>query len=100
MVSSRRGMVSAARRPTTPGSRPDDPRALELEPEPHLAQPCARHRGAQLLAVARVEQQEAAAAGADELAAERAVRAAERVPRIDVRVGHPGRALALVLPVL
>ena len=48
----------------------------------------------------RVDEQEAAAAGADELAADRAAAARERVERVDALVGHARRALALVLPVL
>ena len=59
-----------------------------------------RHRLAGVLRVARVDEQEAAAAGADQLAADRAAAAGQRVELVDVLARHPGRALALVLPVL
>ena len=47
-----------------------------------------------------VEHQEAAAAGADQLAADRAVLPPELVPLVDLRVAHAAGAPLLVLPVL
>ena len=59
-----------------------------------------RHGVAQPRLVLGVEHQEAAAARADQLAAERAVRHGVIVPLVDRRIGHPAGALLLVLPVL
>ena len=57
-------------------------RALEVEAEAHFLEAGLRHRRAQPAVVLGVEQQEAAAAGADELAADRAVlRARARTTR-------------------
>ena len=55
---------------------------------------------AQPVAVLGVEHQEAAAAGADQLAADRAVLHAQLVPFVDLGVAHAARAALLVLPVL
>ncbi len=64
------------------------------------SRPAAGHRRPQAPMVLGVEHQEAAAAGADQLAAERAVLPAELVPLVDLRVAHAHRAPLLVLPVL
>ena len=76
------------------------PSALELEVERQLGRSRRRHRLAGVLGVLRVDEQEAAAARADQLAAERAGAPRERVEVVDALVGHARRALALVLPVL
>src|SRR3569833_1961582 len=54
--------------------------ALEIEPEADLLQPGLCHRGAQLVAVTRIEHQESTAAGAHELAADRAIAPGQLVP--------------------
>src|SRR5262249_4399351 len=60
----------------------------------------AGHGVPDLVAVFRVEHEKPAAPGADELAAERTVRASEVVPLIDERIAHVRRAPPLVLPML
>ena len=74
--------------------------ALELEVEGELRRARRRHRLARVLRAPRVDEQEAAAAGADELAADDAAAARERVERVDPLRRHARRAAALVLPVL
>src|SRR6266705_545974 len=74
--------------------------ALEIEVEAHLLQAGLAHGGAQAHPVLGVEHQEAAAAGPDQLAADRAVAHGEIVAGVDARVRHAARALALVLPML
>src|SRR3546814_3481717 len=46
------------------------------------------HRPAQPVGILGIEHQEAAAAGADQLPAERAVVAGDRIQRVDARVRH------------
>src|SRR5260370_35815739 len=83
------------------GSIPRDQlRAFVIETEADFAQSFAVHRAAQRVPILGVEQQKAATARAHQLAAERAVVAADFVPAIDALVGGAGRALALVQPVL
>src|ERR1700690_1059111 len=72
---------------------------LEIEPEADLLEALLPHGVAQLLLVAGVEHEEAAAARADELPAERAIGHGEVVPLVDLGVAHPGAARLLALPV-
>ena len=59
-----------------------------------------RHRLPRVGRALRVDEQEAAAARADELPADRAAPTGERVEPVDVLGAHPRRAPPLVLPVL
>src|SRR4029450_9069461 len=77
----------------------DDLRALEVEAEAHLGQPGGRQGRAQARLLLGVEEQEAAPARADELAADGAVLERHRVPGVAARVDHGRVALALQLPV-
>src|SRR5690349_13593273 len=63
--------------------------ALEIEPETDLLEAGLRHRGAQPVAVSRIEHQESATTGAHELPADRAMAAGQLVPGIDLLVAHP-----------
>src|ERR1039457_998620 len=73
--------------------------ALEIKPEADLLEALLPHRVAQLPLVARVEHQEAPAAGADQLAAQGPVRHRVVVPLVDLRVAYPGAPRLLALPV-
>ncbi len=66
----------------------------------NLHQARAAQCGSQASLLLGVEEQEAAAARADQLAADRAVVERELVPAVDLGVGHQARALLLELPVL
>src|SRR4051812_19254386 len=100
---SARAPIRVARPPASSANRSTIDKHLgarEVEAEAHLAQPGADQRVAQPPAILGVEEQEAAAAGADQLAAEGAVTAAELVPGVDLGAAHARRAQALALPVL
>src|SRR3546814_2797123 len=58
------------------------------------------HRPAQPVGILGIEHQEAAAAGADQLPAERAVVAGDRIQRVDARVRHAAGTRLLDAPVL
>src|SRR5262249_41068945 len=73
--------------------------ALEVEAEAHLAQAGLRHGTPQTHLLLGVEHQEATAAGADQLAAQRPVRLCQLVPLVDPVVAHRTAALLLVFPV-
>src|SRR5262249_12992628 len=60
-----------------------NPRAVEIELEAQLAQPLGRHCAAQEFRIVGHEHQEAAAAGADQLAADGPIRPRHLVPAID-----------------
>src|SRR5262245_9631898 len=70
------------------GSLDDNLRALGFEAEAHLAQPGLGQRVAQARLVLGVEQQEASAAGADQLPAQRAAPEREIIPLVDPAAGH------------
>src|ERR1700733_15105606 len=74
--------------------------AFVIEGEADFAQTFLLHGPTQSLAVLGEEQQEAAAAGADELASDGSVVAADLVPAVNAFVAGSGRALLLVQPVL
>src|SRR5438552_2253454 len=61
-------------------------RAVKIEAHPHLAQSCLAHGPAQPGLVFGVEHQEAAAAGADQLAAQRSVAHGQLIIFVDRRV--------------
>src|SRR5258707_600144 len=73
---------------------------VEVEAKAQLAQPLVAHRRTQLFWPLRIEHQKATAAGADQLAAHRAMRSCHRVPAVDVGIAHPRRAPLFVLPML
>src|SRR5947209_15766421 len=75
-------------------------RAFEVEPETDLLQARRRHGVAEPRLILRIEHQESAATGADQLAAGRTILHRVTVPLIDVWIGHAARAPLLVLPVL
>src|SRR3954454_11724343 len=82
-------------------SRNHQLRSLEIKTETHFLQSRLPHGMPQLrLVFLGVEHQEAAAAGADQLAAERAVGAREIVPFVDLRIAHAATARLLALPML
>src|SRR3546814_5000304 len=58
------------------------------------------HRPAQPVGILGIEHQEAAAAGADQLPAERSVVAGDRIQRVDARVRHAAGTRLLDAPVL
>src|SRR5712692_2529898 len=76
-------------------------RALEIEVEWHLPQALVRHRLPQssLVGVRTVEEEKSTPAGADELAARRAVVPRQVVPVVDASVGDLRGAALLILPV-
>src|SRR5262249_4956069 len=74
-------------------------RALEVEAEAHFAQAGLRHRVTQAGLIFSIEHQEAAAARADQLAAERAVLHRHLIPRVNLAIAHSAAALLLILPV-
>src|SRR5262245_37005716 len=76
-----------------------DRRAREVEAEAHLAERHRGHRVAESWLVLGVEEQEAATARADQLAAERAAGHREIVPAVDLAIAHGAAPLLLVLPV-
>src|SRR5258705_489540 len=76
-----------------PGSRPAASReqhlgAFEVKAEAHFLEPGLPHRLAYRPMLLGVEEQKPAAAGADELAADRPGLPAALVPRVDLRVAH------------
>src|SRR5262249_35863594 len=74
--------------------------ALEVEAEAHLFEPLLQHGVEEPSLVLRVEHEKAAAAGADQLSAERPVAHGYIVPRVNFGVRNVARALFLVLPML
>src|ERR1039458_1567820 len=77
----------------------DDAGALKIEAEPDFLQPLLAHGMAQPRLVSGVEHQEPPSPGADQLAAQGAVRHGAIVPLIDGCTAHAGAALLLALPV-
>src|ERR1700736_5332746 len=74
--------------------------SIEIKLEAHLGQSLIRHRLAELRRILGVEEQEAAAPSAHELAAKSAIRHRCLVPPINRRRRHPGCPALLALPVL
>ena len=74
-------------------------RTFELEAEADFLQAFFTHRVAEAFLVAGVEHQEAATAGADEFAAQRAVGHGVVIPVIDLLVAHAFGAGLFTLPV-
>src|SRR5260370_25728908 len=72
---------------------------FKVKTEPDFSQACLEHGAAQTSLVFGVEEQEASAAGANQLAGEGAIRQRQSVPGVDLTIAHVRRALLLVLPV-
>ena len=81
------------------GSRDNELGALVIEFEPDLLEADASHGGAEFGFVVGVKEEEAAAAGADEFAAEGAIGHGEIVCVVDGGIAHAAGALFLALPV-
>src|SRR5271156_2206322 len=73
-------------------------RSAEIELQPDLAQTGAPHGGAKTRFVFGIENEEAAAARANQLAAKGSRGASQAVHFIDKSAAHSGRTLLLVLP--
>ncbi len=71
-----------------------------IEAKANFSQAFASHGAAQRIAVIGVEQQKAATAGPDQLAADGSVFPANFIPAVDAFVGGPGRSIFFVQPVL
>src|SRR5260370_33424703 len=75
--------------------------SLKVEAKAHLAEALGLHGAAQfLLALLGVEEEEAASAGAGDLAAERSVSTGDVVEAVDARIGDARAELLLGPPVL
>src|SRR5208283_3748028 len=72
--------------------------SAEIELQANLAEPGPSHGRADSDFVFRVEEQKSSAAGADEFATERSVRARQLVHLVDKTAAHPRRTFFLVLP--